>query len=63
MNAKFMLVIKETEFIRNLYVDGMIVIGGDKKLFVSEFEKKYQVSFKNRNNKKTTHLIITNYKC
>ena len=63
LNAKFMLVIKETEFIRNLYVDGMIVIGGDKKLFVSEFEKKYQVSFKNRNNKKTTHLIITNYKC
>lgn len=63
LKAKFMLVIKETEFIRNLYQEGMTTIGGDKKLFVSSFEKKYQVSFKNRNNKKTTHLIITNYKC
>lgn len=62
LNAKFMLVIKETDFIKNLYREAAKTKGGDKKLFISSFEKNYQVSFKNRNNKKTTHLIITNYR-
>ena len=28
---------------------------------ISTFNKKYLVSFMNRNNKETTHLLITNY--
>ena len=51
--AKFMLVIKNTKFIYNLYnVDG---------IFIKSFDKKYLVSIKNRNDKNVEHLIITNY--
>ncbi len=49
--AKFLLVIKNTDFIHELYKD----------FYISSFEKKYLVSFKNRNNKTATHLVITNY--
>lgn len=50
--AQFMLVIKNTDLIYDLY----------KGFYIFSFEKKYLVSFKNRNNRNTTHLIITNYK-
>lgn len=51
--AKFMLVIKNTNFISNLY---------DKKgLYITSFDKKYMVSFKGRNNRDCEHLLITNY--
>lgn len=49
--ANFLLVIKETDFIKSLYKD----------FYITSFEKKYLVSFKNRNNKKTNHLLIKNY--
>jgi DNA adenine methylase len=51
--AKFMLVIKNTEFIYNLYSQS-----GFK---LEAFDKQYLVSFQNRNNKKAEHLFITNY--
>lgn len=51
--CKFMLVIKKTEFIENLYKD--------KGLEIIEFNKNYFVSFKNRNKKRVTHLLIKNY--
>ncbi|MDO5569152.1 MAG: DNA adenine methylase [bacterium] len=51
--AKFMLVIKNTEFIYNLY--------NVKGFYIKSFDKKYLVSFQNRNNKDVEHLIITNY--
>lgn len=50
--ANFMLVIKETEFIRELY---------EPYFNIKEFDKTYLVSFKNRNNRDVNHLIITNY--
>ena len=51
--AKFMLVIKNTDFIYNLYnIEGF---------YIKSFDKKYLVSFQNRNNKNAEHLIITNY--
>lgn len=51
--AKWMLVIKHTEFIYNLY---------DKQgINIRSFDKDYAVSFMNRNNRKATHLVITNY--
>ena len=50
--SKFLLIIKKTDFILNLYKD----------FEIKSFEKKYIVSFKNRNNKDAEHLIITNYK-
>lgn len=55
----FMLIIKNTEFILNLYKNTTDKHG--RKIKISKFDKKYFVSFQNRNNKETEHLIITNY--
>lgn len=51
--AKFLLVIKHTPFIQALYAD--------KGLRIQSFEKKYLVSFQDRNNRETEHLMIMNY--
>lgn len=51
--AKWMLVIKNTDFIYGLY--------NKKGLNIRTFDKEYVVSFMNRNDKKVTHLLITNY--
>lgn len=51
--AKWMLVIKNTEFIYNLY--------NKPNIKISSFEKTYLVSFMNRNDKEVDHLLITNY--
>lgn len=51
--AKWMMIIKNTDFIFNLYnKDG---------INIKTFNKEYIVSFMNRNDKKTKHLLITNY--
>lgn len=50
--AKWMLIIKKTDFIYNLY----------KEFNIYEYDKNYLVSFKNRNAKDAKHLLITNYK-
>lgn len=52
-NARVMVVIKETDFIRKLYED--------RGFFIETFDKKYNVNFQNRNNREVKHLIITNY--
>ncbi len=49
--AKWMLIIKKTDFIYELYKDFNIF----------EYDKNYLVSFKNRNNRDVKHLLITNY--
>ena len=49
-----MLVIKYTPFIYSLYED-------KKGISIKSFDKKYVVSFMNRNDKSAEHLIITNY--
>lgn len=49
--AKWMLIIKKTNFIDDLY----------NKFNIYEYDKNYLVSFKNRNNKDVKHLLITNY--
>ncbi|MGL4955847.1 MAG: DNA adenine methylase [Bacteroidales bacterium] len=51
--AKWMMIIKNTDFIFDLY--------NNKGLNVQSFDKTYLVSFMNRNNRKTEHLMITNY--
>ena len=51
--AKWMLVIKETEYIRTLYTSG-------KCRFI-EFDKTYTYNVRGRNNRETKHLIIINY--
>jgi DNA adenine methylase len=51
--AKFMLVIKKTSTISNLY--------NDRGLNIQVFDKRYLVSFQDRNNRKSEHLIITNF--
>ena len=52
--CNFMLVIKKTDFIEGLY--------NNHQLTITEFDKNYFVSFKNRNEKNVKHLIITNYR-
>lgn len=51
--ANIMLIIKNTEFIYNLY--------NTKEFKIKSFDKKYLVSFQNRNDKDVEHLLITNY--
>lgn len=52
--ANWMMVIKNTDFIYELYnKDGV---------YMTSFDKKYLVSFQNRNDKDVEHLLITNYK-
>lgn len=51
--SKWMLVIKQTDFILSLYEN--------KGLSINIFDKKYLVSFMNRNDKAVKHLMITNY--
>jgi len=51
--AKWMLVIKETDFIRDLYTS--------KGIHIVEFDKTYTYNVRGRNNRDTKHLIILNY--
>ena len=51
--AKWMMIIKNTGFIYELY--------NKKGINIRTFDKEYLVSFMNRNDKKVTHLLITNY--
>lgn len=51
--AQWMLIIKNTDFIYNLYAN--------QNLNINSFEKNYLVSFMNRNDKNVEHLLITNY--
>lgn len=60
-NANFMIVIKNTDYIASLYQEGTKTANG-KCLHVSSFDKKYFVSFQDRNDKNARHLLITNYK-
>lgn len=52
-SAKFMLVIKNTPAIFNLY--------SHRNLTIRTFNKKYLVSFQDRNNRDAEHLLITNF--
>lgn len=51
--AKWMVVIKETAFIRKIYTH--------PSTNITTFEKKYNYNVRGRNNRDVTHLIITNY--
>ncbi len=51
--ANWMMVIKHTDFIYGLY--------NKPNIKISTFDKKYLVSFQNRNDKDVVHLVITNY--
>ena len=54
ITCQWMLIIKNTDFIYNLYK-------GIENININYFDKKYAVSFMNRNEKKAEHLLITNY--
>ena len=51
--ASVMVVIKNTDFIYNLY--------NEKGFTIKSFDKKYSVNFQNRNVRDVKHLLITNY--
>lgn len=59
--GKFMLLIKNTELISALYPLGKKTANGHK-IEIYSFDKKYMVSFQNRNDRNVQHLLITNYK-
>lgn len=48
-----MLIIKNTDFIYKLYKEN--------GFYIKKFDKRYLVSFMNRNDKDVEHLLITNY--
>ncbi len=50
--AKFVLVIKNTDFIQSLYKDGFHVLA---------FDNQYTYNVRSRNERKVEHLIITNF--
>ena len=52
--CRFMLIIKNTEFIAELYEN-------HQNINVRGFDKDYRVNFMDRNDKKVKHLLITNY--
>jgi DNA adenine methylase len=54
INAKWMLVIKETDFIRDIYEES--------GSYIQHFDKSYQYNMRGRNKRDTRHLIITNYR-
>lgn len=58
--ANWMLVIKSTDLINSLYVNGTKSANGNV-VHVNRFDKSYGVNFKNRNDRDVEHLIITNY--
>lgn len=58
--GNFMLIIKNTDFILSLYPQETPCANGDK-LQLHKFDKKYFVSFQDRNDKNAEHLLITNY--
>jgi len=51
--AKWMLVIKATKFIRELY--------NTHNCTIVEFDKTYTYNVRGRNNRDTKHLIVMNY--
>jgi len=51
--AKWMMVIKNTDYIFSLY--------DSPNINISDFDKKYMVSFQNRNDRDVQHLLIRNY--
>lgn len=59
-DCDFMLVVKRTDLMDELYADGAEVACG-RHLHVSYFDKAYAVSFMNRNDRKVTHMMVTNY--
>ena len=52
-SAKWMVVIKETTFIRKIYTHPLV--------HIKTFDKNYTYNVRGRNNRGVTHLIITNY--
>ena len=53
-NCRFMLIIKNTDFIAELYTN-------KENINIIGFDKGYKVSFMDRNDKKVRHILITNY--
>jgi DNA adenine methylase len=52
--CRFMLIIKNTDFIAELYENRA-------NISIMGFDKDYRVSFMDRNDKKVKHLLVTNY--
>lgn len=55
LEAKFLMVIKNTPLIMSLYEN-------HSNIYISTFDKKYMYNVKGRNLRDVEHLIITNYK-
>lgn len=59
-NANWMLVIKATDYIRTLYPVGSPCMD-NRVIRIVEFDKRYDVCMKGRNDQNCEHLLITNY--
>lgn len=59
-DSYFMIIIKDTDYIRSLYPN-KLRIRNNRELNVRSFDKQYAVNFQDRNIKDVVHLVITNY--
>lgn len=59
--CNFMVDIKCTDVIRSIYPEGTICRNGNR-LTIVYFDKKYNVSFMNRNDRDAQHMLVMNYK-
>ena len=59
--CNFMLDIKYTDFIASLYKEGQMCKNGNP-LYIASFDKKYSVSFMNRNLRNASHILVMNYR-
>jgi DNA adenine methylase len=50
--AKFLLIIKNTDYIRSLY---------ENDFYIHSFDKQYSYNVRSRNQRDVEHLVITNY--
>lgn len=58
--SRFLLVVRATSLMSELYVDGTPCVNGGK-LRVEYFDKRYSVSFMDRNDHDVVHMVVTNY--
>ena len=58
--CKFLMIVRRTELLDSLYVDRSVCANGNR-LHIAYFDKKYSVSFMNRNDKDCEHMVVMNY--
>lgn len=60
VNTNWMAIINDTPFIRSVYPEQQVTANG-QQIYYASLDKTYNTNLRNRNNRQTKLLIITNY--